>query len=137
TLPDEDLDALRRHLVPGGGTLFADATCGRPAFDAAFRRLVAELLPDRKLVPIPRDDELYTDAMGFDLSQCRYTKCAGGITDSPRLEGVKIDGHWAIIYSKYGIGCVLDRDHDGGCQGYLRNDAIRIWWNVLISSALP
>ena len=41
----EDLDALRRHIEPGGGTLFADAACGSPAFDAAFRRFVAELLP--------------------------------------------------------------------------------------------
>src|SRR5208283_3192945 len=26
----EDLDALRRHLEPGGGTLFGDAACGSP-----------------------------------------------------------------------------------------------------------
>ena len=30
---------LRRHIEPGGGTLFADAACGSPAFDAAFRTL--------------------------------------------------------------------------------------------------
>src|SRR5262249_8735190 len=97
SLPEEDLDALRRHLDPGGGTLFAAAACGSPAFDAAFRRLVAELLTFHKLEPIPWDDELDTDRMGFDLSQCQFTKAAGGIKDYPRLEGVKIDGHWAII----------------------------------------
>ena len=61
SFPKDDLDALRQHLEPGGGTLFADAACGSPAFDAAFRRFVAELLPNNPLVPIPRDDELYTD----------------------------------------------------------------------------
>ena len=61
SFPKEDLEALRRHLEPGGGTLFADAACGSPAFDAAFRRFVAELLPNNPLEPIPRDDELYTD----------------------------------------------------------------------------
>ena len=53
----EDLDALRRHLEPGGGTLFGDSACGSPAFDAAFRRFVTELLPNNPLVPIPRDEE--------------------------------------------------------------------------------
>jgi hypothetical protein len=137
SLPDEDLDTLRRHLDPGGGTLFADAACGSPAFDAAFRRFVAQLLPDHKLEPIPRTDELYNLPGGFDLSQCQYTRAAGGIKDYPQLEGVKVDGHWAIIYSKYGIGCVLDRDHDGGCKGYMRVDAVRIWRNVVTYSTFP
>ena len=34
SFPKEDLEALRRHLEPGGGTLFADAACGSAAFDA-------------------------------------------------------------------------------------------------------
>ena len=74
SFPKEDLEALRRHLEPGGGTLFADAACGSPAFDAAFRRFVAELLPDHKLEPIPRDDELYTTR---SASTC-------GIASTPR-----------------------------------------------------
>ncbi len=57
SFPKEDLDALRQHLEPGGGTIFADAACGSPAFDAAFRRFVAELLPNNPLVPIPHDDD--------------------------------------------------------------------------------
>jgi hypothetical protein len=137
SLSNEDLDALRRQLDPGGGTLFADAACGDPVFDAAFRRFTTELLPDHKLVAIPKDDELYRDATGFDLSQCRYTNAAGGIKDYPRLEGVKINGHWAIIYSKYGIGCVLERDHDGGCKGYLHDDAVRIGGNIFVHSTFP
>jgi hypothetical protein len=137
SLPDEDLEALRRHLDPGGGILFADAACGSPAFDAAFRRFATELLPNHKLEPIPRDDELYTDRIGFDLSQCQYTKAAGGIKDYPRLEGVKINGHWAIIYSKYGMGCVLDREHDAGCEGFTRDDAVKIWWSAFIYTGLP
>jgi hypothetical protein len=133
----EDLEAVRRHLDPGGGTLFADAACGSPTFDAAFRRFVAQLLPDHRLAPIPRTDELYNLASGFDLRDCQYTKAAGGRKDYPQLEGVKINGHWAIIYSRYGIGCVLDRDHDGGCKGYLRDAAARIGGNVVTYSTFP
>jgi hypothetical protein len=126
SLPDEDLDALRRQLDPGGGLLFADAACGSPAFDAAFRRFAAQLFPNHPLVPISTDDKFYTEGVGFDLSQCQYTKAAGGIKDYPQLEGVKVNGQWAVIYSKFGIGCVLDRDHDGSCKGYIREDAVRI-----------
>ncbi len=35
SFPKEDLEALRRHIEPGGGTLFADAACGSAAFDAS------------------------------------------------------------------------------------------------------
>src|SRR4029077_2372197 len=93
----DDLDSLRQHLEPGGGTLFADAACGSPAFNASFRRFAAELLPNNPLVPIPRDDELYSIKVGADLSDVQYTKGAGGGRDFPQLEGVKINDHWSII----------------------------------------
>jgi hypothetical protein len=134
---DAEREALRRHLWPGGGTLFADAGCGSADFDAVIRRFVAELMPNNPLVPIPRDDVLYTTTIGADLSAVRYTKATGGNRDFPHLEGVKIDGHWAIIYSKYGVGCAWENDHDEGCQGYVRNDAAKIGQNVLIYSTLP
>ncbi len=118
SFPREDLEALRRHIEPGGGTLFADAACGSAAFDATFRRFVAELLPNNKLEPIPREDELYTTKVGLDLSDSQYTKAAGGAKDFPQLEGVKINGHWAIIYSKFDIGCALERHTGIECKGY-------------------
>ena len=90
SFPKEDLEALRSHIDPGGGTLFADAACGSPAFDASFRRFVAELLPNNPLVPIPRDDDLYTTKVGADLSKVQYTNAAGGGVDFPQLEGVKL-----------------------------------------------
>jgi hypothetical protein len=135
SLSDDDLDALRKHISPGGATLFADAACGSAAFDAAFRRFAAKLLPDHQLELIPRDDEL-SSAAGFDHSRSQLTQAAGGMTGYPQLEGIKIDGHWSIIYSKYGVGCVLDRNHDGDCKGYVRADAERIALNMIIYSTL-
>ncbi len=131
------LDDLRRHIDQGGGTLLADAACGSPAFDAAFRRFVAELLPNQKLVPIHRDDEIFTRKVQWDLSKCQYTRAAGGCKDYPQLEGVNLNGRWAIIYSKYGIGCVLDRDHGEECKGYVSTDAVRIGGNILLYSTIP
>ena len=39
----------------------------------------------------------------------KYTKAAGGREGYPDLEGVKVNGHWAVIYSKLDIGCALER----------------------------
>lgn len=133
----EDLAALKRHLDPGGGTLFSDSACGSPAYDAAFRRVIAQMLPEHPLVPIPRDDELYTKKVGYDLSDVQYSKSAGGGRDFPQLEGVKINGHWAVIYSKYDIGCALERHMAFDCKGYTPESALRIATNIVIYSTLP
>ncbi len=137
TFQQEDLEAIRQHLNPGGGMIFADAACGSEAFDTAFRRFAAQLYPDQPLEPIPPDDELYTARSGFDLSDVEFTKGAGGGRGRPQLEGVKLDGHWAIIYSKYDIGCALERQASLECKGYTHESALRIASNVVIYSTLP
>ena len=134
---NDDLEALRQHLEPGGGTLFADAACGSPAFDASFRQFVAQLLPNNPLVPIPPGDELYTTKVGFDLSKVQYTGAAGGARGFPQLEGVKINDHWAIIYSKYDIGCALERHTGIDCKGYTHESAVKIAANIVIYATLP
>jgi serine/threonine protein kinase len=133
----EDLDALRGRLAPNGGTLFADAAGASPAFDADFRRFVGELLPKNPLVPIPRNDDLFTAKVGVDLSQVQYTKVAGGARDYPQLEGVKINDHWAVIYSKYDIGCALDHSAGIDCKGYTYESAVAIAGNVVQYAGLP
>ncbi|WP_406695733.1 DUF4159 domain-containing protein [Singulisphaera sp. Ch08] len=137
TYAKEDIDAIRRHLSPGGGTLFADAACGSPAFDTSFRKFVATLLPNAPLVPIPRDDEIYSKKVGYDLADVRFTKAAGGGVDYPQLEGIKIDGHWAVIYSKYDLGCALERHQGLDCKGYSYESALRIATNIVLYSTLP
>ena len=134
---DLDMEALRKHVDPGGGTIFADAACGSPAFDAAFRRFAAELFPSNPLVPIPKDDELFSNKVFFDLKDAQYTKAAGGGKDYPQLEGVKINGHWSIIYSKLDIGCALERHSGLDCKGYTYESALRIAANVVIYATLP
>ena len=137
SFPKEDLDALRSHIDPGGGMLFADAACGSAAFDASFRRFVAELLPNNALVPIPREDDLFTTKVGADLSKVQYTKAAGGGVDFPQLEGVRMNDRWVIIYSKNDIGCALERHTGIECKGYTYESALKIAGNVVIYSTLP
>jgi RNA polymerase sigma factor (sigma-70 family) len=137
SFPKEDLDALRRHIEPGGGSLLVDAHCGDVVFDASFRRLVGELVPNNRLVPIPRTDELFTKKVGFDLSKSQYTQAAGGGKDFPQLEGVKINGHWAIIYSRFDIGCALERQMGIDCKGYTYESALKIAANIVFYCTMP
>ncbi|HEV3167847.1 MAG TPA: DUF4159 domain-containing protein [Isosphaeraceae bacterium] len=134
---EQDRNYLRKHLEPGGGTIFADAACGSAAFDASFRKFAAELLPDNPFVPIPTDDDIYTNRVGYDLSEVQYSKAAGGQRGLPQLEGVKLNGHWAIIYSKFDIGCALEHDQSSTCKGYTHESALKIAANIVVYSTLP
>jgi hypothetical protein len=69
---------------------------------------------------IPREDELFTVKVGFDLADVQFRRAAGGGHGPPQLEGVKINNHWAIIYSKFDIGCALENSSGIDCKGYTR-----------------
>jgi hypothetical protein len=137
TFSDADITKLREHLDPGGGTFLADAACGAEAFDTSFRAFCKQLFPDKELEPIPPDDDLLSNRVGFDLSEVEYTKAAGGNKGRPRLEGIKVDGHWAVIYSPLDLGCALERQQGLDCKGYTHQSALRIAANVVIYSTLP
>ena len=61
----------------------------------------------------------------------------GGRRDFPQLEGVKLNGHWAVIYSKYDLGCALERHQGLDCKGYSYDSALQIAANVVIYATLP
>ena len=134
---DADLEALRQHLDPGGGTLFADAACGSVSFDASFRKFVALLLPNNPLVPIPRERRALYHQSGLRPQGRPLHRGSRRRRGFPLLEGVKINNHWAIIYSKYDIGCALERHTGMGCKGYIHESAVRIAANIVIYSTLP
>ena len=94
-------------------------------------------MPANPLIPIPRNDELYTAKVHYDLADVQYSKAAGGGRNLPELEGVKVNGRWAVIYSKYDIGCALERNQGIDCKGYSYESAIRIASNIVIYSTLP
>jgi hypothetical protein len=124
---DEDLKNLRFNLE-NGGLLFADACCGKKAFDEGFRKFVARLLPKHKLEPINPKEELKegglfsADLNGVALTheniRCRVEASRKPQNMAPALEGIKINGRWAVIYSRYDIGCALERATSSDCLGY-------------------
>jgi hypothetical protein len=134
TLSPEAIKNLRLDLETGG-LLFADACCGKKAFDASFRELAAQLFPDKKLELIPVTDEFYgQDVNGTAIRsvKCR-TEAAGGAGQTgeyrdmaPYLEGIKIGNRWAVVYSKYDIGCALEKHQSTDCLGHDHESALTL-----------
>ncbi len=139
TLGDEELKELRGNLQVGG-LLLADAACGKKEFDASFRAAVARLFPDSKLEVIPANDPLFSAKIGGEeltSVRCRREKPEGGAEAEmraypPYLEGIKIDGRWAVVYSKYDIGCALEGHKSTDCLGHDKESALKLGRAVVL-----
>jgi hypothetical protein len=149
-LTETERSRLREYLQRGG-TLLADAICASRPFAAAFRREIAAALPATKLQRIPADDPLFTTAYGgYDIRQVTLRDpqattdgrpaAAGAVVAArlrqvePQLEGLKIEGRWAVVFSPFDISCALESHEAVGCRGYSQQDAARIGLNILLYS---
>ena len=150
--PDES-DNIKANLQTGG-LLLADAACNGmepwKAFDKSFRDAMAKMFPDQKLVPIPtrtadgKDEPLFKLAAqaGINLGsvKCRRESPDGTgpekeLRDYPvYLEGIKIDGRWVVVYSKYDIGCAIEGHKSAECLGHDKDSALRIASAVVLYS---
>jgi len=140
SLPKDQLDDLRFNLEHRG-LLFADACCGSNSFDKSFREFIGDLWPDKKykLEPIPVKDELYGKELnGTGIASVRCRREGAGQRDTkyqeyePFLEGVKIKGRWAVIYSRWDIGCALEKHKSPDCMGHDYDSAVRLGRAVVL-----
>jgi hypothetical protein len=136
-----DIGYLKFNLE-NGGLLFADACCGKQAFDTSFRAFVKDLFPEHKLEPVPLKDDLYSKELnGEDLTEnnIRARKERGGqmANMAPHLEGIKLNGRWVLLYSKYDIGCALERHQASDCLGYSPESALKIAGAAVLYTLRP
>lgn len=130
---DDDVLNLRASLQTGG-LLLADACCGKKPFDRAFRTLMEKVFPDQKLERIPLTDDLFSKDLNGEAIKsvrCRVEGVGGAAEKEykdmpPFLEGIKVDGHWVVIYSKYDLGCALEKHPSSDCLGHDHASAIRL-----------
>jgi serine/threonine protein kinase len=81
-----------REYVDQGGTILADACCGEKAFDAGFRRLMAELFPEAKFKPLPKDHPVWRAKHLLN-------------PDTYPLWGLEREGRTVVIYSPKDLSC--------------------------------
>lgn len=137
-----------------GGLLLADAACGGfeqwKAFDRSFRDECAKMFPDQKLVVIQertedgKEEPLFKIAReaGINIKtvRCRREQADGKGPQQEMqdyklyLEGIKVDGRWVVVYSKYDIGCAIEGHKAADCLGHDKDSAIRIASAVVLYS---
>jgi len=132
TLGEAQVQALRRYLS-SGGFLLASPSSGARAFDAAFRREMARVLPDHRLEPLPDDHPIYSILSRVEsVAYSDYVRSLGESPPGLPLEGVQIGGTTAVVYSPYGIG--------GGWRGFdhpfgrdiAHQDAVKLGVNIVL-----
>jgi hypothetical protein len=138
------IESVKSNLQTGA-LLLADAACGGyeqwKAYDKSFRELCAKMFPDNKLVLIQetedgKEDQLFKIAReaGINLKTVRCRReLPNDKGPEPEmrnynvyLEGIKIDGRWVVIYSKYDIGCAIEGHKSADCLGHDKESALRI-----------
>jgi Domain of unknown function (DUF4159) len=132
---EADLKRLKFNLETGG-LLMADACCGSPTFDDSFRKMIVKLWgKEHPLEAIPAGDELYGRELNgtkIEEVRCRKEGPDGKRSEAtfrsgpPQLEGVKINGRWVLIYSKYDIGCALENHQSSDCLGHDHPSAVTL-----------
>jgi len=128
----EEVARLQRYLK-AGGFLFADACCGRMAFDMAFRREIAKVFPNHKLERLPPDHPIYH--CHYDIRQVDYTTRVRedfGPFDTPELEGIVLEGRLAVVYSKFDLGNGWEQFPHPYSYGLKDDSALRIGTNAIV-----
>jgi hypothetical protein len=122
---------LRAHLTTGG-LLLADACCGSEEFDAAFREMMQQVFPESRLERIPSEDVLYSaelNGSAIRRVRCRRKSDGPGSTlneGPPELEGIRWGDRWVVIYSRYDLGCALEKRTSSECLGHDHESALRL-----------
>jgi Domain of unknown function (DUF4159) len=133
-LSETERTALAAHLRRGG-FLWADACCGRPAFDESMRALAARLFPGGQLKRLEPGHAIFRGNPGFRIDAVGYKpdvlREAPNRTDA-ELWGLEIDGRLALVYSPLAIGCGMDGHKCYQCRGLLDDDARRLAANVVL-----
>lgn len=89
---DAEVERLRQYLLQGG-FLHADDNYG---LDAAFRREIARVFPDRELVDVPLDHPIYRIVYAFPQGVPKIHEHDG---KPPRGYGIFIGNRLAVYYT--------------------------------------
>ncbi len=135
TLKKSEAAELKKYLE-NGGFLLAEACCGRKGFDLAFRNIMAALFPGSPLKVISQDNAIFH--MPNDVEKVGVTpvlqQALGMAVTRPKLEGVEVNGHVAVVYSPYGMAGGWEMSQSPYARGYDDVSSQRLGQNILMYS---
>ncbi len=137
----QEIDVLANYLKGGNrGFIFADSICSSNVFNKSFEQQIAKILPGQNLEPIPADHPMWTDRFGgFNIKTVTITKPDrdkpegfAHRTVAPQFLGVQINERYVVVYSPLDLSCALENATLSHCEGYTRDDALKLAINVLM-----
>lgn len=136
--------ARLKQYLENGGVLFADSCCGAKLFDKSFREMLKQTFPDQKLERIPLDHELFSETLCYDCRKLKRRIIEGAGANAAAqvremeavVEGLELDGRYAVIYSKFDLSCALERQSTIQCEGYTADDAVKLATNIVLYSII-
>jgi hypothetical protein len=134
-LSREERANLRRYLDLGG-FLFAESCCGRKGFDQSFRKMMRSIMPGEPLQRIPANAEIFREpnaatAVGVTPA---LMQDLGKASTEPLLLGVRSDGHYAVIYSPFGLAGGWEMSQSPYARGCDDVGSIKLGQNILLYS---
>jgi len=131
---DATIANMRQYLMDGG-TWVVHSSCGRPEFNASFRREIARIFPDRQLAPIPGDHPIYSAYYKITEMRVRNGKApwVKAPTSAGLLETINIGSRAAVIFSPIDLSCGWNADTnpiEGGVL-YDQSDALKLGGNIV------
>ena len=123
---EEEVRRLRIYLEHGG-FLFANDDYG---LDGAFRRELARLFPDKRLVELPPSFEIFRDPFDFPNGLPKIHEHDGG---RPRAFGLFHEGRLVVFYNfNSDIGDGWDDPEVHGDPPEKRRAALKMGTNVVV-----
>lgn len=133
-LKKDEASKLREYVL-NGGFLFAESCCGRKGFDLSFREQMRVIFPEYPLSVI-EGGVLYNlpnkiESVGVTASLSAQV----GNVIKPQLEGIEVEGHYGIMYSKFGLSGGWECNQSPYALGYVDSACNLIGQNVLMYAA--
>lgn len=116
-----------REYFDHGGTLIVDDAIGSSEFDAAFRREIKAIYPDKQLRTLPADSPMFTyvvDARRVQLSPLGQQLAPG--VNSPQIEAIEVDGQYTVLYSPLSLSAGWEQLPRAYNRGYADEDALKL-----------
>lgn len=132
-LSPQEKAALKRYLE-NGGFLFAEACCGRKGFDLAFRDLIRSVFPANPLQRMAPSSQVFKHPNAVTTVGVTPTlmEDLGQAGTQPVLEGVVVDGHCAVIYSRFGMSGGWEMSQSPYARGYNDIGSLKTGQNILL-----
>ena len=128
-----ETEGLRQYLT-SGGLLFAEACCGRKGFDMALRAHLRRVLPEHPLRAVAAGDVLL--GLPNAITQLGVTPALaaqlGRSAAAPVLEVMELDGHYAVVYSPFGMAGGWEMSPCPYAFGYDERGALLLGQNILM-----